>query len=488
MIVKCTVFVGLGHFQNYCSMSIDQNAQRDGDRAVLSNRNSSSTSSNQLIWPRRRGRKRKRTSSLNFGKIYEIFPGMDTSVLCQLSELEERLPSKVRELVPEASAVQIAAFMNLVEEARQQRKKERREASRALGRVRVRPEALEPVSSVEPRTEVLADGRQVTPKPELPSDQKSEFVSKLKKLLRAEEGGNGKESVKFSNKFEDTILNLLEAVQPKEFNVEHFENVYKKLLKDPLARSQLENLHAARAFKYGYAQFGPKYWYKETKNIAKKFKSQSDRRKFRMGLKGLVDFINQLNIMDLEKLFEKGEPEGFKLLKLQKPVAPETFCKYLEHVPPLKLIEFVNQGKATKIRKALKKISSLAHFSQSMTDYFARDDALEPALAVICEGLRDNEDIGGLMEKKAASFLSWAQPYEKERSAEDHDVTSRRKVSKTANKSLLCFNFQNGTCRLRECHFKHSCRYCGSAGHGEFKCPEKNRKKNKKRSRSYNAR
>ena len=47
----------------------------------------------------------------------------------------------------------------------------------------------------------------------------------------------------------------------------------------------------------GYAQFGPKYWYKETKNIAKKFKSQSDRRKFRMGLKGLVDFINQLNIM-----------------------------------------------------------------------------------------------------------------------------------------------------------------------------------------------
>ena len=472
-------------------MSNDQNAQRDVDSAVQGNRNSNSTSavstdSNQPIWSHRRVRKRKRTSSLNFGKIFEIFPGMDTMVLCQLSELKERLPSKVRELVPEASAVQIAAFMNLVEEARQQRKKERREASRSLGRVR--PESLEPVSPLEPRKELLADDRQVTPMPELPPDQKSEFMSKLKKLLRAEEGGNGKESVKFSNKFEDTILNLLEAVQPKEFNVEHFENVYKKLLKDPLARSQLENLHAARAFKYGYAQFGPKYWYKETKNIAKKFKSQSDRRKFRMGLKGLVDFINQLNIMDLEKLFDKGEPEGFKLLKLQTPVAPETFCKYLEHVPPLKLIEFVNQGKATKIRKALKKISSLAHFSQSMTDYFARDDALEPALAVICEVLRDKEDIGGLMEKKAASFLSWAQPYEKERSAEDHDVTSRRKGSRTANKSLPCFNFQNGTCRFRECHYKHICRYCGSAGHGEFKCPEKNRKKNKKRSRSYNTR
>ena len=76
-----------------------------------------------------------------------------------------------------------------------------------------------------------------------------------------------------------------------------------------------------------------------------------------------------------------------------------------------------------------------------MTDYLARDDALEPALAVICEVLRDTDDIGGLMEKRAASFLSLAQPYEKERSAEDHDVTSSKKVSKTGTKNQACFNF-----------------------------------------------
>ena len=58
---------------------------------------------------------------MNFGKVFEIFPGMNTEVLCQLSELSEPLPYKVRELVPEASAVQIAAFINLAEDARQQR-------------------------------------------------------------------------------------------------------------------------------------------------------------------------------------------------------------------------------------------------------------------------------------------------------------------------------------------------------------------------------
>ena len=195
---------------------------------------------------------------MNFGKVFEIFPGMNTEVLCQLSELSELLPSKARELVPEASAVQIAAFMNLAEDARQQRKKERRRASVSIER-RVRPESREPVSPVEVEKESAADGRQVTPRAKLPSDQKSEFMRRLKKIIHAEEEGNGKDSVKSSDKFEATIINLLEAVQPKEYNVDHFEQIYNKLLNDPVARSQLENLHAARAFKYGYAQFWPKF-------------------------------------------------------------------------------------------------------------------------------------------------------------------------------------------------------------------------------------
>ena len=107
----------------------------------------------------------------------------------------------------------------------------------------------------------------------------------------------------------------------------------------------------------------------------------------------------------------------------------------------MKLIEFVNHKKAEEIRKAIKKISSLAHFSQSMADYFARDDALEPALAVVCGALRNTEDIGGLMERKAVSFLSWAQPYEKERSGEDHDVTSLKKTAKTTYRKRPCFTF-----------------------------------------------
>ena len=116
---------------------------------------------------------------MNFGKIFEIFPGMDTEVLCKLSELSERLPSKVRELVPEASPVQIAAFMNLAEDARQQRMKERRRASVPHKR-RVRPEWQQPVSPIVGDEELAADGKQVAKEPHLISDQKTEFMSRLK--------------------------------------------------------------------------------------------------------------------------------------------------------------------------------------------------------------------------------------------------------------------------------------------------------------------
>ena len=219
-----------------------------------------STSSDSYILPRRRGRKRGRKTYLDFGKVFEVFPELDTDVLCKLSELDDIVPSKVRGLVPEASAVQIAAFMRLVEDTIQKRKKEKREAPGF--QEYVCPEERKPISPVAIDKGLPADDRQVTPMVEVPSDQNAEFMSRLKKLIHAEGGGNGEDSVKFSDQFQTKILNLLEAAKPKEYNIEHFEQIYNKLLNDPVARSQLENLHAARAYKYGYAQFGSNFWYK----------------------------------------------------------------------------------------------------------------------------------------------------------------------------------------------------------------------------------
>ena len=289
--------------------------------------------------------------------------------------------------------------------------------------------------------------------------------------------------MEFSEKFQEKILSLLEASNKnKDFDVAHFEEVYQKLCANPVARSRLENLHAARAHKYGHAHFGPKGWYKESTNIAKKFKSQAHRRKFRAGLKGLVDFLNQLNILDLEKGLAGGSAEGFKLLKMPVPVQPETFCQYLKNVPPLSILEFINPQKAAIIRELIKKISSLAHFSQSMADFFAHDDALEPALAVICEVLRNKEDLCEVLTKRGATFLSLAQPYDKHRSASDHDAVETKKPDGTLKSKYTkrprfsCFAFQRDSCKYRDCKFSHECSLCGLRRHGSRACPNKRTK------------
>ena len=397
--------------------------------------------------------------------------------------MENIRPSKVLELVPGASSAQIAAFLCLAEKTNKMQERVQHKSAEVLEKASIQGEQ-DAISLLGSLKELPAENPEDTPKLKCPTDPKSGFMEHLKKLVPPDNGGSEGESLNFNKQFQVKILDLLEAVKPnKDFDDEHFEQVYKKLLKNPLARSQLENIHAARAHKYGYSQFGSKFWYKESKNLARKFKSQTDRRKFRIGLKGLVDFINQLNIIDLEKLLEKGETGGFKLLKMPTPVPPVTFCKYLEKVPPLKLIEFVNPKKAAEIQKIISKISSLAHFSQSMADYFARDDALEPALAVVCEVLRNTEDVGSVLKNRAATFLSLAQPYEKERSSVDHDVNSVKRQTKFRNSSMICFRFQRGTCSSNSCFYYHMCKICGSRSHGADDCSQK-RKRSRERKKS----
>ena len=147
-------------------------------------------------------------------------------------------------------------------------------------------------------------------------------------------------------------------------------------------------------------------------------------------------------MMDLEKFLNEGEMGAFKLLKMPGPMSLEKAKDVLGAAPPIKIIEFMNEEKAADILKLVKKISSLAHFSQSMAEFFARDDALEPALAVVCEVLRTCPDVGGILEKRATSFMSLAQPFDKHRSAADRDARSARSVgnsySRNARKFGVC--------------------------------------------------
>ena len=118
--------------------------------------------------------------------------------------------------------------------------------------------------------------------------------------------------------------------------------------------------------------------------------------------------MNQWNLLDLDDLLEKGEDEALNLLKLDEPILPSDLFASLKNVSPLKIMKLINGATAEKLVGTLQKISELAHFSQSMADYFALDDALEPALAVPCEVLRNAPNIGAVLNNKRQTFLGLA--------------------------------------------------------------------------------
>ena len=167
-----------------------------------------------------------------------------------------------------------------------------------------------------------------------PTKLDGDFIRELQRLVSPKAEGPVASPMEFSE-FQRKILDLIGSATPgAAVDAQKCETMFNKLRKDPVARSRLENIHSARAHRYGAAHFGPKFWYKENSAIAKKFKSQADRRKFRQGLRADLDFINQLNLMDLENILKKGEVGAFNLLKLDEPILPSDLFALLKDTPP----------------------------------------------------------------------------------------------------------------------------------------------------------
>ena len=83
----------------------------------------------------------------------------------------------------------------------------------------------------------------------------------------------------------------------------------------------------------------------------------------------------------------------------------------LKDFPLMDVLKLVDNVKAHNFFAAIDKIVSLAHVSQSMGNYFARDESLDPALCIICEGLRGSTDFEYILRKRGGGrSRHWLRP------------------------------------------------------------------------------
>ena len=179
------------------------------------------------------------------------------------------------------------------------------------------------------------------------------------------------------------------------------EFLFNRLQKHPHLRKSLSAANSARAFRYGSRAFGNKKWYKKNVDTQEGLKSNEDRRKFRFGLKTNIDFLIQLDVLNLKTELRKNlfNPQGHT----QAPPRSLSDGSFLS------MMHNLDAQRCSSFCKILERISDNLEYSQNLSEYFATDDMLEPALMLIAESLRKAPNLKNSLH--GGSFASNAMVY-----------------------------------------------------------------------------
>ena len=266
------------------------------------------------------------------------------------------------------------------------------------------------------------------------------------------------------------------------------------------ARRDLAALHAARSHVYGEREFGFKAWYSDKAGIARRLKSQAQRRQFRMGLKTNLEFYNQLRIGDLRASLTEGDPSVFSNIPTSAQGSVAQFRELFALTPAIDVLKLFMPRKAVAIVRILNGIASLADFNQRLGRHLASQPALEPIHAVLCDMLRSGSDFAADTRRNPLGIATQALQHIcstpdddatvfKERSGRTPAKSSAaptgsvKRASRVRSNSTnagrpgqrfknYCYNFQNNKCENPEhaCRYKHICSHCGASDHGYSDC------------------
>ena len=269
------------------------------------------------------------------------------------------------------------------------------------------------------------------------------------------------------------------------------------------ARRDLAALHAARSHLYGEREFGSKAWYSDKPGIARRLKTQTQRRQFRMGLKTNLEFFNQLRIGDLRTALTHGDPSVFGNISATALGSIAQFREVLALTPPVDVLKLFLPHKATAIVHILNGIEALADFNQRLGRHLASQPALEPIQAVLCDLLRSGTDFAADTRRNPLGVATQAVRHICSTPDDDATVFRPRAGRKTTpsfaasaagpNRAPderssgssasrpgqryknFCYNFQVNTCTysVQNCRYKHICSHCGAADHGYTDCSER---------------
>ena len=202
-----------------------------------------------------------------------------------------------------------------------------------------------------------------------------------------------------------------------------------------------------------------------------------------------MDFLIQLDLESLKAclLNESFSPTVSTAHNNANPLSNGSFLDTMRHM------DFTRFRKFCTI---LNRIQGNLEFTQSLSEYFATDDMVEPALLVVSAAIR--RDINLAKSLRGGSVAASALMYRHQASPRDHDFSARRStfreqrtqnsrhrfstsISRRQTKFTTtptypigtCWRFQaTDTCDDNDCQYDHTCCKCHSSSHGKKSCPD----------------
>ena len=180
-------------------------------------------------------------------------------------------------------------------------------------------------------------------------------------------------------------------------------------------------------------------------------------------------FYNKLNYGYVEALLRTGDPSGLAVLSNSTQLTIPSLRAIAARSSPFDILRVVAPDRAMALSAALRQISELADYTQSVCGYLAANDALEPAHDVICRLFQSGANFGHAVRYNPIQMAAAAvaplchQPdvdgtLKRSPGRNTAPLQNRRRQNTSARNSLnYCYSFQEGRCAATNCRYRHVC-------------------------------
>ena len=190
--------------------------------------------------------------------------------------------------------------------------------------------------------------------------------------------------------------------------------------------------------------------------------------------------VAQCGLQKITSLLYSGDPTALERFRLGESYTAAELLKLLSRAPPMMVLKLFDRINGSYLDNQFSKVKADLDFVQSVADLVSVNDQLNPSLNAVTEAFRRRHLSGRFVSENqsvkmdALVYAESTTVTDRDRAATDivdhYSPKGKKSSNRVGTPTKVCFAYQKGECRWRNCRFAHRCSRCNLLGHGEVDC------------------